>query len=218
MVSFSPFGVKCHGPAGRVEVHLDRMPAEGRTRARLPGDFVKGYGHRAEVTSVAISPDGHQVLSGSADGTILLGEIETGRLLRRFVGHKGLVGSLAFSPNARLVLSGGEDGTVQLWDVPTEEILGRFTGHAGEVRSVTSCLGYYGSEVSGLDNPLHTTDQVGRRSVCFLYGWGQARDGPSTFRSSRTKQEILAHRRRPDVRDERRLDRRRHLPDDGAGG
>ena len=46
-------------------------------------------GHTGWVTSVAFSPDGTRVLSGSADNTLKLWDAATGQLLRTFAGHSG---------------------------------------------------------------------------------------------------------------------------------
>ncbi len=67
-------------------------------------------------------------LSGSADGSVRLWDVETGRELRRLDGHTALVSSVAFSPDGRKALSGGYDHTVVLWDLQTGQEVKRFKG------------------------------------------------------------------------------------------
>src|SRR5205823_8329132 len=58
-------------------------------------------GHADDVESVAFSPDGTKVLTGSADQTARLWEVASGLLLIILKGHKDRVESVAFSPDGR---------------------------------------------------------------------------------------------------------------------
>ena len=58
------------------------------------------------VSSVAFSPDGKQVVSGSHDETIRLWDAATGAALQTLKGYSGLVISVAFSSDGKQVVSG----------------------------------------------------------------------------------------------------------------
>ncbi|MEZ4730532.1 MAG: tetratricopeptide repeat protein [Caldilineaceae bacterium] len=86
-------------------------------------------GHTDDVWSVAFSPDGEQLVSGSWDRTVRLWEISTGNLLRTLYGHAKGVVTVAFSPDGRTITSGGYDHTIRLWDALTGECLHLLEGH-----------------------------------------------------------------------------------------
>jgi WD40 repeat protein len=90
-----------------------------RAQAKLKVGIVSQIAHTASVTSVAFSPDGARVLSGSRDNTLKLFDAATGALIRTFEGHLDTVHSVAFSPDGSSVLSGSWDKTVKLWDAAT---------------------------------------------------------------------------------------------------
>jgi WD40 repeat protein len=92
--------------------------------------------HTDGVSSVAFSPDGSLLASGSRDRTIKLWRVADGSLVRTITGHTGEVNSVAFSPDGSLLASGSEDRTVKLWRVADGALLRTLEGHTGSVRSV----------------------------------------------------------------------------------
>ena len=59
-------------------------------------------GHYSSVSSVAFSPDGKQVVSGSNNRTVRLWDSVTGAALQTLEGHSGGVYSVAFSAVGRV--------------------------------------------------------------------------------------------------------------------
>ncbi|MFZ9739306.1 MAG: WD40 repeat domain-containing protein [Prochlorotrichaceae cyanobacterium] len=58
-------------------------------------------GHSGSVYSVAFSPDGQTIVSGSADGTIRLWDLQGNPIGEPFQGHSHYVRSVAFSPDGQ---------------------------------------------------------------------------------------------------------------------
>ncbi len=73
-------------------------------------------GHTHQVRSVAFSPDGSRIVSGSVDNTLKLWDAKSGEETLTFQ-YNNPVMSVAFSPDSARIASGSSDGTIKVWDV-----------------------------------------------------------------------------------------------------
>jgi WD40 repeat protein len=74
-------------------------------------------GHTDLVSSLALSPCGKRLFSGSADTTIKVWDLESGKETLTLSGHTDLVHRLALSPGGKRLVSGSRDKTIKVWDL-----------------------------------------------------------------------------------------------------
>lgn len=134
-------------------------------------------GHSSWVQSIAFSPDGQLLASGSNDQTIRLWDVQTGQCLKTLSGHSSWVQSIAFSPDGQLLASGSNDQTIRLWNAQTGQCCQVLQGHQGRLLSVVFCLDYSTLISSSEDGTVRLWNvQTGRclRSFNIQVNWSLA--------------------------------------------
>jgi WD40 repeat protein len=116
---------------------------------------------------MAFSRDG-RYLALSAQRTINLWDIATGRLLACLNGHLSPIHTLAFSLDSKTLASCSSDGTVKLWNVIVLQEAVTLSGHEGQVVSVAFAPDGNLLATAGSDgkirlwraSPLEETDRI----------------------------------------------------------
>lgn len=90
-------------------------------------------GHIMQVTSIAFSPDGVLLASGSGDGDIKIWRFKDGSLIHTLKGHNDWISTIAFSPNGQILVSGSSDGIIKLWRVKDGNLIQTLKPHKGKV-------------------------------------------------------------------------------------
>jgi WD40 repeat protein len=102
-------------------------------------------GHNREISTIAVSPDGHYCMTGSYDKTIRRWNLETGSCEMIYGGHQTLITSVRCSPDGKRMYSGAismdeEDNlpgdTLRLWDLDTGKCLHVFADVPSDIHAI----------------------------------------------------------------------------------
>jgi WD40 repeat protein len=92
-------------------------------------------GHGDAVVSIAFSPNGDLVATGSWDTTARIWDAKTGREVAILKGHTDPLTSVAFDGTGQLLVTASFDGTARVWEVATGTEKWVLRGHKGVVQS-----------------------------------------------------------------------------------
>jgi WD40 repeat protein len=85
------------------------------------GDMIEAYeGHSYMVNSVAFSPDGSLIVSGSEDWHVYVWDTSTGEILGDLKSREAAINSVAFSPDGTTIAIASDDSTIGLWQISGE--------------------------------------------------------------------------------------------------
>ena len=89
-------------------------------------ELIVQTGHTNAVTSVAFSPDGKFIASGSLDWSTKIWDAGSGKELRTYTSTN--IFSVAFSPDGRMLASAGSDTVVHVYDITNNTKIGSIHG------------------------------------------------------------------------------------------
>jgi WD40 repeat protein len=134
---------------GAMSIILEVLPHRGAERSYTPEalsvfqearaidpEVMAITGHAGRIRSVAFSPDGQRIVTGSWDTTARIWDTASGQETLRLTGHTDRVWSAAFSPDGRRVVTGSHDRTARVWDATTGQQTLLLSGHADRVTAV----------------------------------------------------------------------------------
>src|SRR5262245_61237395 len=90
-------------------------------------------GHAGDVRTVAFSPDGQTLVTGSEDKTAIVWDLSSGRSLHVLSGHTAVVNSASFSPDGSQILTASKDKTARVWDMATGREVFLLEGHSNDI-------------------------------------------------------------------------------------
>jgi hypothetical protein len=93
-------------------------------------------GHTSSVASVAWSPDGRRIVSGSGDKTAKIWDVTTDREITTLQGHTAAIREVAWSPDGKRIATASSDKTVKLWDAVSGKELLTLSDHTDRVSSL----------------------------------------------------------------------------------
>lgn len=126
--------------------------------------------HTGTVWSVAFSPDGITLATGSWDTTARLWDVAAGTTRHELTDHTGVVLSVAFSPDGRTLATGSDDKKAGLWNVADGKLRNTLPDHTDAVGSLAFSPDSGALAAGSADNTVRLWDVLTATSRATLTG------------------------------------------------
>ena len=93
-------------------------------------------GHRKPVYALAFSPDNRYLLSGGADQSAIVWDIQQQTAVHFLIGHEAPIYAVAFSHDSKHLLTGSLDGGLFLWQTDNGKLVTRMEGHRDMISAI----------------------------------------------------------------------------------
>jgi dipeptidyl aminopeptidase/acylaminoacyl peptidase len=117
VLAFSPDGTRLAVAGMTEERSTFTEPCVYVLNPRSGVEVCRLRNHKGAVLALAFTADGKALLSGGADGQIVLNDLATGKVRVSFRAHPGGVSALALAPCGRAFASAGSDRSALVWDL-----------------------------------------------------------------------------------------------------
>lgn len=109
---------------------------------RHRGDHSSSFGTFG-IWSICFSDQGHEILAGTSNNSVIAYDLETRQSVSRIDGHEGDVNAVCYGDKAspHIVYSGSDDSTIKVWDrrsMTDGREAGVFLGHNEGITSIDS--------------------------------------------------------------------------------
>jgi WD40 repeat protein len=158
---------------------------EIRMNANIIGKPFVQLGHTDRINTLAITPNGKYLISGSHDNTVKLWDIKSNKEIRTFYSDSA-VQAVVVMPNGKNIIVGSSSGTIIMWDIESGKELKSWLGHKKDIKlmkllsngkyllsvasydskiklwdtSTGEILGTYDEDYSSSSNPMSITDHI----------------------------------------------------------
>ncbi|ELP88384.1 protein tipD, putative [Entamoeba invadens IP1] len=131
-----------------LDVSPSQLPEEGKRQI---------VGHSSDILCLKYNLNGTVLASASADKTVKLWDVVSGKIKSSFGGVLQSFTDLAFSPMGDMLLATSNDGTAKIWFLASSRLRHSLTGHNGKV----TCGDFYDTDkvmTGSSDRTLKTWD------------------------------------------------------------
>jgi WD40 repeat protein len=148
-------------------------------------------GQNKWVDSVAYSPDGTRIVTGTDDRTAKVWDARTGQEILALNGHEKGVTAVTYSPDGKRIVTGSRDGIARVWNAQTGQELLALKGHEQDITAVAYSPDGKRIVTGSEDNTAKVWDAQTGQEILTLANHG--RGGDSVAFSPDSQRIVMCH-------------------------